>query len=244
MLFHNSARRVCFVSLGLLAAASFLAMSGCAAPTDAGGADDANESSATTTDQALTGLTCKASATDDNAQCVDSLTWSCVTYSTPRRTRSACQSLATEHCARTYSQAKAICDLDFSRVFRLRIDSGIHQETKVYPTDSGETVEGIFNFFPRRHTGADPNPIYRCNATPGTTYGWEKAVKDFPTRDANCEGKGAPISVLGYSLPRGVRGAQAVYRCVTSGTGDHFLSWYSNCEGQRSEGLLGYAVKG
>ncbi len=192
---------------------------------DVGQSNEALPEQTGSTSEALSGPTCRESATDDYDACRRLQFTNCYSgFSDSYYVY--CMDLAATRCKPKYVQAKTLCDLDVATIYRVN-QSGFHNETKVF---YGGTVEAQFNFFPRRYTGADPNPIYRCPVNRG--------FRDFPSRDPNCEGNGAPISVLGYSLPRGVRGAKAVYRCRDS---DHFLSWQANCEGKINEELIGYA---
>ncbi len=221
------------VVLSILAAVT---LGGCASaedvPTGPNGEDEA-EASVSTTQEALSGLTCRDSATDDRTFCEAIHFWSCYSGSNA----GACRANAEALCARKYAQAGALCDNDVARVYRV-LQNGFHNETKVF---AGGTVEDVFSFFPRRYTGADPNPIYRCPVDPsGVSYVvYSGGIRDFPSKSATCEGKGTPISILGYSLPLGVKGATAVYRCRAGS--DHFMSRDANCEGKVKEGLLGYA---
>ncbi len=234
-LFSNCSRpRISLLVVGI---AAFAFLGGCSAADDTDPTSDSDGVEAEgslaeqtgSTSEALSGLTCPQSAADDEKICQR------IEYFECRQTSSdlgLCYRQSRSRCAPKYTRAVAMCELDVATVFRVS-RRGTHNETKVFVTG---TVEAQFNFFPRRHAGADPNPIYRCAVVNSVVNG---QFLDFPSRDANCEGKGPPISVLGYSLPPGVHGAKAVYRCRTGD--DHFLSWHSNCEGQANEELIGYA---
>jgi hypothetical protein len=89
--------------------------------------------------------------------------------------------------------------------------------------------------------GGSPRPgtrmLYRCFF----------AEDYFVSLDANCDG----ASVVGgegyiYQQPSDPdfpsMKFKPLYRCVTTGGWDHFASFYSNCEGTITEGLLGYVV--
>jgi hypothetical protein len=61
------------------------------------------------------------------------------------------------------------------------------------------------------------------------------------TRAAGCEGQ-APLGPVGHIHTQPVAGTAPLYRCLVPGNGDHFVSSSATCEGQRTEGLLGYAL--
>ena len=58
------------------------------------------------------------------------------------------------------------------------------------------------------------------------------------------EGRDAGLNFqrVQFNLLASGQGALPLYRCLVSGTGDHFISAFSNCEGTIVEGLLGYAA--
>ncbi|SES45280.1 Serine protease, subtilisin family [Actinokineospora terrae] len=75
--------------------------------------------------------------------------------------------------------------------------------------------------------------LYRCQVN------WSY-IDYFTSLDPLCEGRGR-LGVLGYvhSVPTGTF-TIGLYRCLVRANGDHMESNQSNCEGQTSEGLLGY----
>ncbi|WP_329047713.1 cutinase family protein [Amycolatopsis sp. NBC_01488] len=66
---------------------------------------------------------------------------------------------------------------------------------------------------------------------------------EFLSTDPNCEGQ-AKVAALGYlyQTPPASQPALPLYRCQVTGTGEHFDSTTSDCEGQRVEHLLGYTI--
>lgn len=66
---------------------------------------------------------------------------------------------------------------------------------------------------------------------------------EFTSTDANCEGQHVNRRLgYAYTSPPSGLSTRPVYRCMVNGSGEHFDSLVSNCEGHRSEGLLGYTV--
>lgn len=215
---------------------------GCAAVDDASTATDPSDSAgATAADEAigssseeLTGTTCLASVEDDLRLCMASY------FCSPFYPQ--CEPMAYNQCWPSYNAARTACGFGLNRIHRVR-EGLYHNETKV-KRPSG-VVEMTFDLWPKPYgAGADPNPIYRCAFDPPSSF-VKGGFRDFPSKDPNCEGKGAAarVSILGYSVPptfSGVKKAKALYRCRT-GT-DHFLSTASNCEGSTNEGIIGYGL--
>ncbi|WP_228563684.1 DUF5722 domain-containing protein [Catenulispora rubra] len=86
--------------------------------------------------------------------------------------------------------------------------------------------------------------LYR-EEQPGTSMLYECSVggavgHNLLTHDPGCEGL-QPLGPVGYIHTSATPGAIALYRCVVPSNGDHFISPRSDCEGQRTEQLLGYA---
>lgn len=209
----------------LLALGCFLGCAAQGAESDNPGPAAADEAEqVASASEALSGTTCLASASDDNVECVNRYADYC--YPSP----TYCKTEGIEACRASYDAAKAACNAGRNRIYRVYTAGAFHNETKVFWRG---TVELRFDLSQTAYPGADPKPLYRCRAKayPGET-------KDFPSKDPNCEGRGAPISILGYSVPSTLVGAKALYRCRLND--DHFLSTASNCEGVVNEGLIGY----
>lgn len=72
--------------------------------------------------------------------------------------------------------------------------------------------------------------------------GWKEACNPIPAPSAFCvdgsiaDGRNGPFMM--YNSPTAVPGAIALYRCFIGGK--HFFSPASNCEGQKTESLMGY----
>lgn len=185
------------------------------------------------TSQSLSGMTCAASASDDNYICIGIELVNCINQTASNY--EYCFNQGTRACTPLYTVAKRWCVLHQNRIYSV-LKNGFHNETKVYV---GGTVEMHFDLSQTPYPGADPKPIYRCGLD-GTTTKYNGGFRDFPSKDPNCEGKGAPTSILGYSVTSTTARAKALYRCRTGS--DHFLSTSSTCEGKTFEGLIGYGV--
>ena len=79
---------------------------------------------------------------------------------------------------------------------------------------------------------------------PDTTLLFECAVGEHNllSPDAACEGLLA-LGPVGWIEASPGDGRVALYRCIVSSTGDHFISDSPTCEGQTVEQLLGYALE-
>lgn len=195
------------------------------------------ESNVGATSAALTGSSCTAMINDDVAYCGELGSFGCIRYiSGTSYLDPYCVAAVKNQCKDASWGPFINCDATGSaEVFRVR-NGSVHYETKVY---TAGVAEAKFIFSAKPAAGASPNPIYRCRLNSKWT-----PIRDFPSRDPNCEGHGPAISVLGYDWPTSKTGVKPVYRCRTdvafSGV-DHFLSWSSTCEGKVKESLIGYA---
>jgi hypothetical protein len=86
---------------------------------------------------------------------------------------------------------------------------------------------------------------YAPAGAPGTAtlYSCRYAGGQFVSRDPGCEGNGNQVlATIGqvYTAPPANVPYKAIYRCLITSDGDHFVSNQSDCEGMKSEGLLGY----
>ncbi len=93
--------------------------------------------------------------------------------------------------------------------------------------------------------GFDPEQSYHLlrDPAPGTELLYECAVgqHNLLTKAVSCENQ-QPMGPVGYVYTAARPGAVALYRCSLGGGADHFISPAADCEGQTSEGLLGYAL--
>lgn len=187
---------------------------------------------AASSQEGLTGLSCAKGAEDDGKMCAAVYAVTCSSEQF-----AACYKQAYAACLPRYNAAIAQCNLGIVQVHRTVGGfslGGLHRESMVQ--ELGSTIESTFKFSATPVLGAESRPIYRClisNVREG----------DFPTFDANCEGKGSAqaLSFHGYSYKSTTPGAYPVYRCRTGS--DHFLSRDSNCEGKVQEkgALTAYA---
>lgn len=97
-------------------------------------------------------------------------------------------------------------------------------------TPPGWFFEATLGFVLKR-AGSGRVALYSCRAG---------SADQFLSRDASCE-KQAKLGQEGwlYTAPPSGVAASPLYRCLQPGIG-HFASTAANCEGQKSEGLLGY----
>ncbi|MCJ2090015.1 hypothetical protein MKK88_29095 [Methylobacterium sp. E-005] len=65
-------------------------------------------------------------------------------------------------------------------------------------------------------------------------------ASQFLSRDPLCEGR-TPLGQTGYLYEAPHPGSHPIFRCLAGGR-DHFASTDAKCEGQATEGLLGYAL--
>ncbi len=82
-------------------------------------------------------------------------------------------------------------------------------------------------------------------AQPGTKLLLECLVDSaaphtFPSFNTSCEGQ-RNMGPVGYIWTAPFAGSIALYRCITTATGDHYISPDAACEGGTTEQLLGYA---
>jgi len=82
-----------------------------------------------------------------------------------------------------------------------------------------------------REPAADTVPLYECQV----------GGHNLLTREAGCEGL-RPLGPVGYARTSPSPGSTPIYRCYIPGNGDHFISPDPNCEGQRTEQLLGHSA--
>ncbi|WP_066361166.1 DUF5722 domain-containing protein [Herbidospora mongoliensis] len=85
--------------------------------------------------------------------------------------------------------------------------------------------------------------LVRDESSPGTIPLYECQVggHNLLTDDPGCEGL-RPLGPVGGVYTEPAPGRVPVYRCYIPGNGDHFIATRPDCEGQRTERLLGYAV--
>ncbi|MBB5867296.1 subtilisin family serine protease [Allocatelliglobosispora scoriae] len=105
-----------------------------------------------------------------------------------------------------------------------------HISTTTFPGGSYQFEGSLGQLF----TGpvAGTHALYSCKINNDT----------FTSLSANCEGR-VYLGLLGYAYdgpPAG--GSRVLFRCVARGSGEHFDSSDPNCEGQGSEGPLGYLL--
>ena len=95
----------------------------------------------------------------------------------------------------------------------------------------GFRTEGTWHLYREEQPGT--SMLYECSV--GGAVG-----HNLLTHDPGCEGL-QPLGPVGYISTSATPGTIALYRCVVPSNGDHFISPRSDCEGQRTEQLLGYA---
>ncbi|WP_179947118.1 hypothetical protein [Tessaracoccus flavescens] len=82
-------------------------------------------------------------------------------------------------------------------------------------------------------------PLYRC-----FLYGWN----EMSSRDPGCEGAGVNLGVLGHVLTGPTTDSVPLYRCRLASrpdgfeAGDHFDSLQADCEGNPSDGIVGWIL--
>ncbi len=120
-----------------------------------------------------------------------------------------------------------------STVDVVRYFNGRDHLTSTTGAPTGYTREGSLG---RAYTTQLPgtHPLYRCRVN--TDY--------FTSYDSACEGR-VPLGLLAYFLDgaSGTQPSAPVYRCLVRSSGDHMESGDPNCEGQTSEGSLGYTLR-
>ena len=114
--------------------------------------------------------------------------------------------------------------------------NSIHWATSDFQLPNGRILEGQFTIFDPLSQVPNTRMLYEClDAKPG--------VGNFISVDPRCEGR-VTLRASGYIYidQRTNRNTAPIYRCFVPGNGDIFISIYSNCEGQRTQFILGYFI--
>jgi hypothetical protein len=93
----------------------------------------------------------------------------------------------------------------------------------------GFNTEGAWRLY--RHARPDTRPLYECRV----------GSHNMLSLDFGCE-RQQPLGLVGHIHTAPQPGSVALHRCLNVGNGDHFISTQANCEGHRTEGLLGHAL--
>ncbi|MCQ2819467.1 MAG: DUF5722 domain-containing protein [archaeon] len=103
--------------------------------------------------------------------------------------------------------------------------------TRMLP--SGYTTEERYKLLRENDGTAGLEMVYECRD------GGSKGVKNFISKDVNCEGQ-FNMGPMGYVWSKSGDGRIPLYRCVMKANGDHFVSKDSDCEGFTQEEMIGY----
>lgn len=104
--------------------------------------------------------------------------------------------------------------------------------TRQFP--SGVTTEQSWKIL--RDPAPDTKIVYECRV------GGANGNHTLISPDVNCENQ-FNMGPMGYVYTKAVDGTSPIYRCIIPSTGDHFISSDPNCEGQKTESLIGYGFK-
>jgi hypothetical protein len=118
--------------------------------------------------------------------------------------------------------------LPYTRLVRANSPSRGHwASTRLLP--AGFTADASWRLW--RNQVAGTAPLFECRV----------GTHNMLSPDPGCEGQGL-LGPVGHIHTQRVSGTVPLYRCVVPGNGDQFISANANCEGQRVEKLLGYAL--
>ncbi len=112
----------------------------------------------------------------------------------------------------------------------------LHWVTSDFQLPNGRILEGQFTIFDPLSQVPNTRMLYECL---DAKFG----VGNFISVDPRCEGR-VTLRASGYIYidQRTNSNTAPLYRCYIRSNGDHFISDKSNCEGQRTESILGYYI--